>query len=102
MKTVNDIDLAYGITFDANDVQCGREKPLFGEQMGNLTVRHIGVTYTIRRYGDPMTHAAGVWSSRTACRWLVVGRDDVSVAKDRFLTCVRCIAILFWLAEEKP
>ena len=98
MKTISDIDLAYGITFDVNDVQCGREKPLLGEQMGNLTVRHVGVTYTVRRLGDPMTHAVGVSSSRTACRWPVVGRDDVSVVKGRFLTCVQCIAALFWSA----
>lgn len=85
-------DFAFSITYDENDVQCGREFPLFGEQMGNLTARGSHLFYTVKRYGDPMIHVPGSSSSRTACGWSVVGRDEVDVVDGRFPTCVRCMA----------
>ena len=93
----DDIELAYGMTFDVNDVQCGREYPLRGEQMGNLTARGSHLFYTVKRLGDPLTHMAGSSSSRTACNYPVTAHDDVDVVPDRYITCVYCAWI--WLSR---
>lgn len=92
----DDIELAWGMTFDVNDVQCGRERPLFGEQMGNLTARGTHLFYTVKRYGDPLIHIPGSASSRTACNYAVVERDEVDVVPGRVVTCVQCM-VAWWL-----
>lgn len=96
----DDIDWAHEISYDERDVQCGREYPLFGEQMGNLTARGAHLFYTVKRFGDPMTHIPGGSSSRTACGWSVTGRDEVNVVDESFPTCVRCMAAALEQAAE--
>lgn len=103
----DDIDLVREISYDECDVQCGREDLLLGEQMGNLTARGLHLFYTVKRYSDPMIHVPGGSSSRTACGWSVVERDEVDMERDevdvvdgRFPTCVRCMVAALEQAAE--
>lgn len=86
---------AYTLTFDVNNVQCGREVPVMGQQMGNLTMRGYHLTYMVERRGDPLIHISGSASSRTACNYPVTDVDlvdTVDMLAGRAVTCVRCMA----------
>jgi hypothetical protein len=102
----DDIEIAHGMTFDVNDVQCGREEPIYGEQMGNLTARGTHLFYTVKRLGDPLIHIPGSASSRTACNYPVVAMDDVDAVDGRVVTCVRCMTawrvpdLFKWVSTE--
>lgn len=80
---------------DPMHINYGREFPLYGEHMGNLTARNAAWFYVARRLGDPLVHASIAHSSRTTCMRSVIDEDAVEPGSILELTCIECIVEVF-------